>query len=84
MTKNSGSRATCVSDAEQQSSETSRALKVLFVVEGFSDIRFVTGLSEICELTMVVPARQYHQSGLHQRLLMSGSNVNVDLVRGIL
>lgn len=82
MTKNSGSRATCVSDAEQQSSETSRALKVLFVVEGFSDIRFVTGLSEICELTMVVPARQYHQSGLHQRLLMSGSNVNVDLVQG--
>jgi hypothetical protein len=32
---------------------------VLFVVEGFTDIRFVVGLSEICDLTMVVPARAY-------------------------
>src|ERR1700692_1551611 len=82
MTNNLGFSAICVSEPELQPSKTSRALKVLFVVEGFSDIRFVTGLSEICELTMVVPAKQYHQSGLHQRLLMSGVNVNVDLLQG--
>lgn len=82
MTKNLGSSATCVSEAELHPSKARRALKVLFVVEGYSDIRFITGLSEICELTMVVPAKQYHQSGLHQRLLMSGANVNVDLLKG--
>jgi glycosyltransferase involved in cell wall biosynthesis len=82
MTKDSGSSATCVPEAEQQPAKTGRPLKVLFVVEGYSDIRFISGLSEICELTMVVPAKQYHQSGLHQRLLMSGSNVNVDLLQG--
>ena len=82
MTKNLGSSATCVSEGELYPSKTSRTLKVLFVVEGYSDIRFVTGLSEICELTMVVPAEQYQQSGLHQRLMMSAANVNVDLLRG--
>ena len=29
--------------------------KVLFFVEGFTDIRFVTGLSQICNLTLCVP-----------------------------
>jgi glycosyltransferase involved in cell wall biosynthesis len=82
MTKNLGSSATCVSETELRPSKTSRALKVLFVVEGYTDIRFITGLSEICELTMVVPAKQYHQSGLHQRLLTSGANINVDLLKG--
>jgi glycosyltransferase involved in cell wall biosynthesis len=43
-------------------------LRVLFFVEGFTDIRFVAGLSEICDLTMVVPAREYRSSGLDQRV----------------
>jgi glycosyltransferase involved in cell wall biosynthesis len=57
-------------------------LRVLFVVEGFSDIRFVTGLSEICELTMLVPAAHYHRSALHERLLASGAELTVDMVKG--
>ncbi|HLW71099.1 MAG TPA: glycosyltransferase [Candidatus Binataceae bacterium] len=44
------------------------AQRVFFLVEGFTDIRFVAGLSEICELTMVVPAVEYRASGLAQRL----------------
>jgi hypothetical protein len=33
--------------------ETSRSsLRVLFVVEGFTDIRFVVGLSQNCNLTI--------------------------------
>jgi len=41
---------------------------VLFVVEGFTDIRFVSGLSEICLLTMLVPAREFRSSGLADRI----------------
>ena len=43
-----------------------RGLRVIFFVEGFTDIRFVVGLSRICELTIIVPARQYAQSGLRK------------------
>ncbi|MBV9769061.1 MAG: glycosyltransferase family 4 protein [Bryobacterales bacterium] len=57
-------------------------LRVLFVVEGYTDIRFVTGISEICDLTMVVPARQYHESGLDQRILNSGAKIRVDELAG--
>jgi glycosyltransferase involved in cell wall biosynthesis len=56
--------------------------RVLFVVEGYSDIRFVTGLSEICELTMLVPSKQYRESGLRDRLLASGATVEVDELEG--
>ena len=37
-------------------------MRVFFLVEGFTDIRFVVGLSEICELTMIVPARTYRRA----------------------
>jgi glycosyltransferase involved in cell wall biosynthesis len=57
-------------------------LKVLFVVEGYTDIRFVAGLSEICSLTVVVPSRQYRESGLDQRILRSGAIVQVDELPG--
>ena len=30
--------------------------RIVFFVEGFTDIRFVVGLSEICDLTLTVPA----------------------------
>jgi glycosyltransferase involved in cell wall biosynthesis len=43
-------------------------LRVLFFVEGNTDIRFVVGLSEICDLTMVVPARAYEESTLKARV----------------
>lgn len=43
-------------------------LRVLFLVEGFTDIRFVAGLSEICALTMLVPAEQYNASELKHRV----------------
>ncbi len=57
-------------------------LRVLFFVEGFTDIRFVVGLSEICDLTMAVPARQYRESGLRERLAGSGARVGVVEIPG--
>ena len=60
----------------------SRALKVLYLVEGFTDIRFVVGLSEICDLTMVVPARQYAESGLKERVALSGARHEVEELGG--
>jgi glycosyltransferase involved in cell wall biosynthesis len=57
-------------------------LRVLFFVEGFTDIRFVVGLSEICDLTMAVPAREYQQSGLKGRVENSGARVRVDEIAG--
>ena len=47
---------------------TPRRHRVLFFVEGFSDVRFISGLSRICELTVIVPARQYRESGLDRRV----------------
>lgn len=59
-----------------------RNLKVLFFVEGFTDIRFVVGLSEICDLTMAVPAKQYAESGLKERVTQSGATLKVDEIPG--
>jgi glycosyltransferase involved in cell wall biosynthesis len=55
---------------------------VLFFVEGFTDIRFVVGLSEICELTMVVPSRAYEQSSLRARVEASGARLRVEEIPG--
>jgi len=57
-------------------------LRVLFFVEGFTDIRFVIGLSEICDLTMVVPERQYLESGLKGRIESTGCHIDVTTVPG--
>ncbi len=57
-------------------------LRVLFFVEGFTDIRFVVGLSEISRLTMVVPERQYVESGLKLRVESSGCQVEVIAIPG--
>jgi glycosyltransferase involved in cell wall biosynthesis len=54
----------------------------LFFVEGFTDIRFVIGLSEICDLTMVVPERQYLESGLKGRVERAGCRIEVVTVPG--
>ncbi len=52
-------------------------LRVLFLVEGFTDIRFVVGLSEICDLTMVAPSGPYGSSGLKERVARSGARLAV-------
>jgi glycosyltransferase involved in cell wall biosynthesis len=61
---------------------TDRPLRLLFVIEGFSDIRFVVGLSEICELTLLVPARAYESSGLRGRVKESGAQLTAVEVTG--
>jgi len=61
---------------------TTDALKVLFFVEGFTDIRFVVGLAEICDLTMMIPARQYAESGLKERVAASGAKLTVEEIPG--
>jgi glycosyltransferase involved in cell wall biosynthesis len=59
-----------------------RQPRVLFFVEGHTDIRFVVGLSEICDLTMVVPARAYDESGLKARVAASGAKLQVHEIAG--
>ncbi len=60
----------------------SRRLRVLFFVEGFTDIRFVAGLSEICDLTMAVPAGAYESSTLKARVVASGARLTVHEIPG--
>jgi glycosyltransferase involved in cell wall biosynthesis len=57
-------------------------MRVLFFVEGYTDIRFVVGLSEICDLTMAVPARAYEESGLKTRVAASGARLQVHEIAG--
>ena len=59
-----------------------RRLRVLYFCEGFTDIRFVAGLSEICDLTMAVPARAYAESGLKDRVAESGAALAVREIPG--
>lgn len=56
--------------------------RVLFFVEGFTDIRFVTGLSEIADLTLCVPAVAYAESGLRGRVATSGAHLRVAEIPG--
>lgn len=57
-------------------------LRVLFFVEGFTDIRFVAMLSEICDLTICAPDREYHSSGLDQRVTELALPVSLSLIEG--
>jgi glycosyltransferase involved in cell wall biosynthesis len=59
-----------------------RRLKVLFFVEGFTDIRFVVGLSEICDLTLAVPLRTYRGSGLEERVREANAQLTVHTIAG--
>src|SRR5262245_21591940 len=59
-----------------------RRLRVLFFVEGYTDIRFVVGLSEVCDLTMAVPARAFEESGLKARVAGSSARVVVHEIAG--
>ena len=56
--------------------------RVLFLVEGFTDIRFVVGLSQICDLTMMVPGRPFRESGLAERVAESGATLRVIEIPG--
>jgi glycosyltransferase involved in cell wall biosynthesis len=57
-------------------------MKVLYFCEGYTDIRFVVGLSEICDLTMAIPAKHLHESGLADRLAESKAPVHVETIEG--
>ena len=57
-------------------------MRVLFLVEGFTDIRFVIGLSQISALTMIVPARAYRESQLADRVAESGASLQVVEIPG--
>jgi glycosyltransferase involved in cell wall biosynthesis len=59
-----------------------RRLRVLFLVDGFTDIRFVMGLSEIFDLTMVVPGESYRESGLGERIAASQCRLSVSEISG--
>lgn len=69
------------SPPQLRSAETPR-LRVLFLVDGFTDIRFVTGLGEIFDLTMVVPRESYRESGLGERIADSRCPVSVSEIPG--
>jgi glycosyltransferase involved in cell wall biosynthesis len=57
-------------------------LRVLFFVEGGTDIRFVAGLSQICDLTIAAPVRAYEASGLKQRVEACAARVTVHEIPG--
>src|SRR5215213_6898175 len=57
-------------------------MKVLYFCEGFTDIRFVVGLSEICDLTMVAPEWEFRVSGLADRIAASGASLTIDTIGG--
>jgi glycosyltransferase involved in cell wall biosynthesis len=57
-------------------------MRVLFFVEGFTDIRFLVGLSEVCDLTVALPDGAYQSSGLAGRVAASGARVQVVAIPG--
>jgi glycosyltransferase involved in cell wall biosynthesis len=57
-------------------------MRVLYFCEGYTDIRFVVGLSEMCDLTMAIPEQQFRDSGLADRLLERRARVHVDAIKG--
>ena len=56
--------------------------RVLFFVEGHTDIRFVVGLSEICDLTMAAPQRTFGPSGLKRRITDLGIKIQTKEISG--
>ena len=47
---------------------------LLFFVEGYTDIRYIVGLSQITNLTICVPAEKFVESGLRDRIAASDEN----------
>jgi glycosyltransferase involved in cell wall biosynthesis len=79
-------RARLVAVERQETSQKGSVVvhrpRVLFFVEGFTDIRFVTGLNEICDLTMAVAARPYTEGGLKERVAQLGLAIEVIEIPG--
>ena len=71
-----------IDDRVRASDGSDRRVKVLYFCEGYTDIRFVVGLSEMCELTMAIPERHLNESGLAARLADSAARVHVDAIKG--
>ena len=71
-----------MAELRRASNDVERRPRVLFFVEGYTDIRFVVGLSEICDLTMAVPARAYEESALKTRVAASGARLQVHEIAG--
>jgi glycosyltransferase involved in cell wall biosynthesis len=59
-----------------------RPLRVLFFVEGFTDIRFVVGLAAVCDLTLAIPTRAYTSSGLKARIADSRAKLAIHEIPG--
>ncbi|PWT99358.1 MAG: hypothetical protein C5B51_27350 [Terriglobia bacterium] len=78
------SRLTAQSPIKEGSSRSMNANlpRVLFLVEGNTDIRFVMGLSKISALTMAVPRRIYREGDLQRRVRDAGCQVQVDEIPG--
>ena len=72
----------CRMPSRRSGATAPRRVRVLFLVEGFTDIRFVVGLSQICELTMMVPTRAYRESRLAERVAESGATLRVIEIPG--
>ena len=60
----------------------SRTTRVLFLVEGHTDIRFVVGLAGICDLTLVVSEAPFRASGLDNRIREAGLVIPVHELPG--
>ena len=59
-----------------------RTTRVLFLVEGHTDIRFVVGLAGICDLTLVVSEAPFRASGLDNRIREAGLEIPVHELPG--
>lgn len=56
--------------------------RVIFLVEGHTDIRFVTGLASACDLTLVVPSIPFRSSGLDNRIREAGVSFPIHEIPG--
>jgi len=59
-----------------------KKFRVLFFVEGFTDVRFVRLLAQAFDLTLVVPERQFCESGLDLRIAKAQIPVQISKIRG--
>jgi len=59
-----------------------RTTRVLFLVEGHTDIRFVVGLADICDLTLVVSEAPFRASGLDNRIREAGLDIPIHELPG--
>ncbi len=67
---------------EMTATQTVKRTRVLFLVEGHTDIRFVTGLASVCDLTLVVPSIPFRSSGLDNRIREAGLSITIHEIPG--